>query len=364
MQAVGVHVFAGGFTMGVKRVCPVIAQLESHHFGTETAERLTEVVQDKWPTLKADVVYGNPRCTAFSCTTAGHDSNIHGPWAKQCSDIHDLCQYGVKIKAPIILWESIQQAYTVGRLLLDQLRDELFFPKGYKIVHIRLSAKQFGNSQLRRRYFFVAYKTKRFNAMLPRVKRNRTIGNVLQVPATATRVMKKNVTYYDRNCYIDLNKDEWAVVPYLPQGCGLTRFARENEELLKQLSSVLYDKWLWRTSNIPFSLHAIGRPRWNGNCPTLKSSSYRIIHPRCNRPLTIGELAKIMGWGRTIPIGRNPVAQLAKGVIPVIGQWIMEQARKSLNNDWDGDDWEQVKHRGRLVLQKPVNRREKEIRLW
>lgn len=363
MQAVGVHVFAGGFTMGAKRVCPVIAQLESLNFGTATASRLTEVIQGKWPKLKVDVVYGNPRCTAFSCTTAGYGDHVHGPWAKQCIDIHDLCQYGLKIKAPIIMWESVQQAYTVGRPLLDHLRDELFFPKGYKIAHVRLSAKQFNNSQLRRRYFFVAYKTKRFNATLPRVKHDRTIGDDLQVPATHTRVVERNVECYDKNCYFDLNEDEWAVVPYLPQGRGLTQFAKENEELLEKLSSVLYDTWLCRSSGMPFSMHAITRPKWDGNCPTLRASSYKIIHPQCDRPLTIGELAKIMGWGRTIPVGRNPIAQLAKGVIPAIGQWIMKQARKSLENDWGSSDWEQVRYRGRLVLQKPANPREKEIRL-
>jgi len=42
-RALGVHVFAGGFTAGVKRVFEVDAQLEVHGLGVRTAEEIWEV---------------------------------------------------------------------------------------------------------------------------------------------------------------------------------------------------------------------------------------------------------------------------------------------------------------------------------
>ncbi len=357
MQALGVHAFAGGFTMGVQRVCSVIAHLEKHNFATETAERLTNVINGNWPKFSADMIYGNPRCTGFSCTTAGYNENAHGPWAKQCDDIHELCAYGLSIKAPIIMFESVQQAYSTGRLLLDYLRDELFFPKGYKIAHIFVSARQFNNSQLRRRYFFVAYNTRRFNAVLPRRRNDRCCGE--DMSTVVGRAIKWKSTSYDRDCYFDLNADEWPIVPHLPQRQCLTRFAELNEDLLEQLSPVLGDKWLWRNSNMPFSMHAITRAGWDHSCPTLRASSYKLIHPRLHRPMTIGELCKVMGWGKVIPLGKEPIAQIAKGIVPAIGEWITKQAKASLEDRWD-EDWEQRRNSPR---QKPLNPREKEIRL-
>jgi len=115
MKAVGCHVFAGGFTMGVKRVFDVECQLESHGFGKETCEAVAKVPfvnrpDANWPDVEAQFLYGNPRCTGFSCITSGYDEDTHGPWAKQTEDIHQLCNYAAG-RYDIIIWESVQQAF-------------------------------------------------------------------------------------------------------------------------------------------------------------------------------------------------------------------------------------------------------------
>ena len=96
---VGIHVFAGGFTLGVQEVMNVETQLEAHGpFGQASAEQIVKVewINDKaanWPDVTADFAFGNPRCTGFSTITAGYDEGTHGAWAKQTCDIHQLCEY-------------------------------------------------------------------------------------------------------------------------------------------------------------------------------------------------------------------------------------------------------------------------------
>jgi hypothetical protein len=92
---------------------------------------------------------------------------------------------------------------------------------------------------------------------------------------------------------------------------------------------------------MPFSMHCMSRTWWTKNFPTIHSSACRFLHPSLHRPVTIGELSKIMGWGDVIPAGRMPVAQIAKGVVPDAGQWLAQQAKDFLDNRWSGnEDWE------------------------
>ena len=74
--AVGVHVFAGGFSYGVSKQHKVACQLETHNFALDTASQVfgVETFNHKkadWPHINADWCFGNPRCTGFSTITAG-----------------------------------------------------------------------------------------------------------------------------------------------------------------------------------------------------------------------------------------------------------------------------------------------------
>ena len=173
MKAIGVHVFGGGFTMGVQRVFDVVGQMEVHGLGQATVEdglglpfimpKKGEDVVDSWLSHGkhegCSFCYGNPRCTGFSVlNTAKGTVGSRGPWASQNIDIKQFCDYGVRANIPVLCWESVQQAFTTGRPLLNKLRDELFVPAGYRILHMLLNAATFRNAQHRKRYFFVAYK--------------------------------------------------------------------------------------------------------------------------------------------------------------------------------------------------------------
>lgn len=341
MKAVGIHVFAGGFTRGFQQVMEVPLQLETHGFGIETAAQLTEVVnapvEDWWAPDDCRVCFGNPRCTGFSTITSGYDGSCHGPWAKQTQDIHDLIDFSID-KFDVICWESVQQAYSVGRPLLTFLSEKLQ-KRRYRVAHVMLSAASCGGFQHRKRYFFIAYRDCfKFNVEPPDIPEYAptVYDAIFDMRNRETRPFKLKNTDYDPDCYLDLTPGEWETVPRLPNGWNLNMMGRLAFKLLSKKQQITYK---WRNSNMPFSMHGIVRLQWLVPFPTIHSSAGRWIHPWLHRPVTIRELCAAMGWD-FFPRGRNPVAQIAKGVVPAAGEWIARQIEHCLNDTWGNDDWE------------------------
>lgn len=334
---VGIHVFAGGFTQGVQEVMDVNTQLEVHGFGLDTAEHICNVKcinspAEDWPDVTADFAYGNPRCTGFSTITSGYDGSIHGPWAKCTCDIHEFANYCAG-RYPIAIWESVQQAYTTGKPLLDHLTNNVFGPKGYRVAHLFVNAASTGNAQMRKRYFYVAYQgDKNFNIEPP------------DLPASQTFLYDAIHDLEDAcegegqgpNQHVRLTEMEWQLVDKLNYGYDVNAFLRfRYKDAPKKLQRI----WDRRESPLPFSLHSIYRTSYTLPCPTLSSSSARIIHPTKPRPLTNLELARVMGWQQA-PVGKNPPAQIAKGVVPSTGAWLARQAELYLDDAWGDEDWE------------------------
>ena len=351
MKALGIHVFAGGFTMGVKAATDVevLGQLEIHNFGRGTCESIgIDFINaddwDEWPAVKADMIYGNPRCTGFSCLTSGYSGEIHGPWAKCTKDIHDLCQYGLKTETPVIIWESVQQAASTGKLLLNHLRDNVFFPAGYNIMHVFINAATFGNPQRRKRYFFVAYKnTRRFNITpMPIVDRQYVMEFLDDVDGHTVKLCRKDAAY-DAYSWMHFTKEETAMIPFLQQGECLNLLGKRDEDLYNtDRTPRFWEQWLVRNSNIPFSVHGLRRLHPDKFVPSLSNSCHHMIHPEKNRGLTVGELSAIMGWpDGIIPVGALPNGQIAKGIVPAIGQWLAEQVRDNyFGREWRGGEFQ------------------------
>lgn len=374
MKAIGCHVFAGGFTAGVQSVMEVRGQLETHGLGENTVRNELQLpfmlVDDAkgWEQFRdawdgCELCYGNPRCSSFSSLTGGYDDRTHGPWAKQTRDVHDLCNFAVD-RFDWIVWESIQQAFSVGRPLLDHLRDRVFFPAGYKVAHVLLNAATFGNAQRRRRYFFVAYRDKyTFNVIVPdRPTRQTTLANVLDTvcpertpePGDFKRRTKLN---YHADSYRRLNDDEAFSLPSLLQGENMNSLGRRDPGLY---SKNYRDKWDNRASKLPFSLHCLRRLRSDRPASTVYSASGSWVHPTQDRPLTVREIAAIMGWN-FLPEGWNPIAQIGKGVVPVVGRWLAKQILMNVSCP-DQREWEWLRQ-GTHTHLRPATTREKVIDL-
>jgi len=347
--AMGCHVFAGGFTAGVQQMLPVPQQLEVHGLGSETVPTLgVEFVccpAEEWPAPPPGCVmlFGNPRCTGFSCLSGGCDENTHGPWSGPTIDIHQFMQYGVKHDIPLLCWESVQQARTVGRPLLDHLVNDLCLPNGYRVAHLLINAATFGNAQQRKRYFFVAYKRDHtFNVKAPpMLQRWTTVGDVIltsEFKQYKTRPVKWRNNDWDADCYTLLCENDRALIPHMPQNFDVNHMAEFCYDVLPEAYK---DRWDWRVSTLPFSLHSAHRLIPEHTMPVISSSSFRFVHPIEDRTLTLRELARLMGWPPSItPVGDHPIGQIGKGVVPAVGTWLAEQCLMYLDDAWGGEDWE------------------------
>jgi len=359
--AVGCHVFAGGFTQGVRKVFNVPAQFELHGLGKDTVEGMgidfvNTPNREAWHEAlslykNAVFVFGNPRCTAFSTLTGGYDDGRHGPWAKATCDIHDFAWFTVKGQFELGIWESVQQAYTTGRPLLDYLRDNVFVPNGYAIAHLFINAATFGNAQHRKRYFFAAYKRDRpFNIEPPDnlVTEHATVRDIIgrfkqsKPKHSDERPLGAKECKYNGNSYQRLTTDEWAMVPELRQGECLNVLHNYRPDVFEARGADGFaDISALAQSKMPFSAHCIRRVEWDRACPTIHGSAGRFLHPELDRPLTVRELALLMGWDKDVlPKGWNPVGQIAKGVCPCAGEWLAKQALLYLDDQWGGENFE------------------------
>jgi len=348
-KALGIHVFAGGFTLGLQKHMDVDTHLEVHDLGHKTATQKLglNVIRSEaknWPSAKtfSDCILaaGNPRCTAFSCVTADQGRSMHGAFGAQTRDAIELCEYAAG-NFDFVVWESVQQAYSVGKPLLDRLYTEFFKPKGYRLCHLFVNSASFGNVQNRRRYFFVAYRDcYKFNVQAPPMPKYKPAlwDALAPLMNEETIEQEKPTSEMTPNTSSHMLKDDKDLVDKLPNGWNLNTFGKF---MYEHMSERYKFRWRNRNSEMPFGMHGIFRTSATRFAPTLHSGSRHHVHPVFNRCFTAAEFSAIMGWpSGLIPAGHDVVAQLAKGIVPAVGQWIAEQVILSSNHHWGTDDWE------------------------
>jgi DNA (cytosine-5)-methyltransferase 1 len=167
-RALGAYIFAGGFTLGVRRHFDVLAHFEDGPFGAATARHNLglDVFTNNWPVGeyagRVDLLYANPPCAPFSA--AGNLTAVRrqalGVDVKYKADprvscIHRTLETGRQLGAPLIVFESVQRAFTVARPLMDELA-QWMNTEGYHVTHLLIDAQHCGLPQRRARYFFVA----------------------------------------------------------------------------------------------------------------------------------------------------------------------------------------------------------------
>jgi site-specific DNA-cytosine methylase len=356
-QALGIHVFAGGFTIGVKERMDVDTHLEVHDLGERTSREVVgvDVIRSHyrdWPDPKTYdgkvLAFGNPRCTAFSTVTSSCDRGSHGWNGHQTCDAVQFCEYASAGRFPFAIWESVQQAYTVGKPLLDNLYDMYFKPLGYRLCHLFVNACSFkdigtdhGNVQCRKRYFFCAYADKyKFNIMPPpRLQYKPALWDALGPllgRETRPAIDRKEPLDHDISAYeLPASKE---VMPQLPNGWCLNRLATHMPERLPPKFKEMWDN---RESQLAFSLFCPHRLSMTGFAPTMFTGSMQAIHPWYDRGLTAAEFSAVMGWPKgKIPVGNKVLMELCKGIVPAVGQWLAEQVELSLSGHWGDEDWE------------------------
>lgn len=122
-----------------------------------------------WEPKRAALVLGTPPCSGFSSMNQAKKGtpNARGVNSAINSCMRELVQYASRCSGEdgrrgveVVIFESVQQAYTQGRSLMQALRDLLEAETGskYNLTHVLMSGAAVGAAQFRHRYFFVAHR--------------------------------------------------------------------------------------------------------------------------------------------------------------------------------------------------------------
>lgn len=354
MRAVGAYIFAGGFTLGVRRHFDVECVLEADDYGVAVARQNQPTVRvhvgrASWPieALKAgprvDFLYGNPPCAAWSAAGASMKAGVRRDWRKdarvECTRVH----FGLaeELRPRAWAWESVPQAFTEGREFVDELTRRAA-AMDYRVTYLLHNAMYLGVPQNRRRFFFVMTDCE-FD---------------VQPPSWETQSCA--------NALRQIND------PGKPMDYHIGRYAHFLHEM-KPGEDVRHT---WeRITPKPWATHANGfvkgrppftikKPRPDGPANVVM---HEMVHPTEPRALSMKELALLTGYPRDYewPDEYGSHSLVARGVCPPVGAWLAENVRRCLERNSDAGPRVQVidvsKPPGsRQTLQVPGERTEQE----
>lgn len=325
--AVGVHIFAGGFTAGLKRAgFNILCHLEGGNYGVASAKlnwpRMPiHVGEESWPldelAGRVDLVYGNPPCAPWSSagisTTRGRDAWREDPrtdcW-KQCFTVLE------EVRPRAIAVESVTQAYSKGREMIDDFT-ETALGLGYSVKHVLMDAKWTGLPQSRRRFFLICHRPSLSLELGFDFTEPPTVGQVLSTVSDPGHVTdrKRNSCY--RSIYLECLRE----TP--PGGKLRNTFDQLHGDQEKNEQGKI-----------------AGRPGFliNRLHPDRVMGAFIgdvFIHPEEHRLLGINEMRALCGYPDWFELDGRPTlhaALLARAVLPPVGQWLGVAVRRAVDS--------------------------------
>jgi site-specific DNA-cytosine methylase len=373
-RAVDALGFAGGMTLGiVQSGFELVGKRElPGGFGVANCESNRALLGDNWRTevgpaqdwtpVTAELLFGNPPCSGFSPMTdnkhRGIDSKIN-----QC--MWEFIAYGAKVRPQIIAMESVRQAYTIGRPLMQTLRYRLEQRTGlrYDLYHVFQDAIELGGAARRPRYFMVLSQLP-FGVDYPTVTRYPLLRDVwsdlrdhpltweqqpYRRPATwwTAKARGRNTTFDGHMTHIGLPirraLDLYEMVSSnggWPAGWSIGRVAEHCYDTTGRLPSSwdhMIPKLLSKKPRFHMGFASI--TRWDPNKygrVIMGSALDMVMHPWEARTITHREAARVMGFPddwRILPLRGNAGlrATWGKGVSVQCGRWIGEQTIRALD---------------------------------
>lgn len=381
MRFVDCQGFAGGFTLGMAQAGFHLAGKREGKvgFGIDMVEGNRDHLPGNWksqasvpaewePISDVDVVAGNPPCSGFSMMSvlAGpKNTDYRGIDAPSNNCMWELVEYAASCKPKVVVFESVQGAYKMGRPLMQQLRDDLEArtKKKWRLTHVLHNAAGVGGPSIRARYFFVASRVP-FGIDPP---------EVIGVP-----------TFDDAVGDLAKLKLQWDEQPYRSGGSwwsshrhNLTDMVNGHDVLhldnphMKRLAGVLALPTGWHqketlitavhryheaTGLWPANFNEANKQqmirtewksgmhqpkRWPDNVAARVLAGHalnHVIHPTQDRTLTFREVARLMGFPddwhlepyRDTP---NGYAGFGKGITVDCGKWIGGWIKDAIDED-------------------------------
>lgn len=323
--ALGVHIFAGGFTVGVKAAgFNVLAHLEDTDYGVATARA-------NWPDLdvrvgsenwspedfagRVDFLYANPPCAIFSVCgvslTKGRDA-----WR---NDPRTDCWYRAfwvfeTVKPKVFACESVCQAYTKGRPMIDDFTRRAV-ALGYSVVHLMEDAKWAGVPQSRKRFFFVAYRPE------------------ISFSPSFDFSDESVVTVADSLAEARLGPAKWRKISNFDKIHQRCIEATPQGGRLRDAYDQIFPDPVRNSRGQP-----VGRPgfmvhRLREDEPMGVFVGDICIHPTDHRFLNESEMLAVCGYPQDFQLRGSPNgwgSQLGRAVMPGVGQWLASTVRDAL----------------------------------
>lgn len=330
--AIDCQSFAGGFSLGVVQAGFKLIAKREHPggFGVPAMESNRELLGQDWKTqisdpadwepLKADLVFGNPPCSGFSNLSSDRDQEWRD--AKNAC-ITDLVNYAAQCDPQIVIFESVQGAYTRGLEFVRERFADLKAATGgnWTLYHVLHNSGELGGAQKRRRYFWVASRIP-FGVSLPGDKRVTVIeriGDLMDKPLGSVNghsTIPSNRARMIANLAAEAEWNEGEV-------SGQAHLRRPDIQISSPDKRLRGEFPTWR-------LYSDRQSKvMNGN------AAERILHPQLPRTLSIRELARLMGFPDEWNLEEYTKVQarmkwLGKGVCVEAGRWIAEAAHAAL----------------------------------
>lgn len=361
--------FAGGFTLGmVQAGFDLVAKRElPGGFGVPNCEANRVLLGDNWRSevgagetwspVVADVVVGNPPCSGFSVMT---DKRWRGVDAKVNACMWSFSNYVAACQPQIAVMESVRVAFTTGRSLMQQLRDNVEEKTGlrYELYHVYQNAIDLGGSAQRPRYFMVMSRLP-FGVEYPRVHTpmlRDVIGDLDGLrPTWELQPYRRPPTWWSKQARSDSGAVDGHIganSPYVqrgiellhangdwPQGMAIARVYRQYYDKtgtlpplsLGQLPRLLEKDWFMGFTTMV---------RWREDRPArviTGAALQSVLHPWLPRTITNREAARIMGFPddwRIQPLksgGAKCQPTWGKGITVQCGKWIGDWVRNALD---------------------------------
>lgn len=327
LTAVGVHVYAGGFTLGVMRHFDVDHHLEDGDFAADTIENNLPAIMvhqspEEWPVdrLKGvNFVYANPPCAPWSPARRGEGEEIAHDWRddERLACVAQVVDLLPKLLPDALCFESVRGVYTKGRELIDRITKDAA-ALGYRATYVLCDALEHGVPQSRPRVFVLL---SRWEVPWEATgEPRRVVRDVLTDETSGGPVanwLEGYFHYYDEVRPGESMRDGWERLN--------SRKKRSHEAAKKRGEDV--GKLKGRPSFL-FRKLDLDKP-----CPTLTGNPTK-IHPEERRWMTLREYAAMSGFPPDFEFMSKGVtakyAQVAKGVMPPVAEYLARMVAKAI----------------------------------
>lgn len=304
-----------------------------------------------------------------------------------------LIEYTARVRPQVMIMESVRQAYTGGRPLMQALRAKLEELTGlrYGLYHVMQDAIELGGAARRPRYFMVLSRVP-FGVEYPTIRRKPLLRDIWsdlrdhpltwqsqpyrRPPTFWTERPRAGCTTFDGHQVhrglpitraLDL-MDQVATNGGWPAGWSIGRVAQHAYETMGKLPpswehmtpKLLRKKWHMGFASIT---------RWDADRPgrvIMGSALDMVLHPWEARTITHREAARVMGFPddwRILPLRHqaNLRATWGKGISVQCGRWIGDWTRASLDGSPGGNHGVEIGEREWLVERTLTTRRETKL---